>query len=756
MIELVEGKKHQVIKRDGRIDEYSNDKMYKVLLWAADGNEILARELLNAIELKVYDKISISKLFDEVVETCANLITDMFPIWDDVARNLFLQKIYKEMWGMRRNEYPYYGEVLKKGVQYGVYDREIVDTFSAQEVEELNSYLEPSRDKDLDYLGLRVFIDKQSKKYTPTKVLELPQHGFMRLALFAFWDEPKDIRMELIRDRYNDLSSLLYSEASPKWMNSLSYDPQMASCVVSKMPDTSWGINRTLSNLGLFSKHGGGLATDLSSLRSTNSKIGKAGKSSGPVPFVKLIESMVAAYNQNGSRPGALAAYFPWWHYDTPDLIELKEEGGTEDRRARKLQYGVKWNNLFTRRIIEERDITLFDPKETPELLETWGPEFEMWYAHYESKVGIKKKVISANELAFSIAKQRIETGNIYIFFEENVQNQNNFNDKIYSSNLCAEIMLSTKPVHQGKEVLTKDLSSGITKINEEYDPGLIALCNLSSINLMKWKELSAKRKAEMTYNLLRASDNLIDYGFYPAKEGEIFNRNYRAIGVGITNYAQFLASAGLKFSDKRALSETNAVMEDIYWYLMNASISLAEERGRFEYFNNTKYAKGIFTHEMYQGSYNYKTTKDWDGLRKRLLASGARFATVMAIAPTATSSLILKSTEGSEPVRKLVSMKTGTYSCKQLAPNIKTLRADYDIAWDIASSDMINLASVRQRWIDQSQSFSLYYKDRNDSAAEVLGDILMAEKEGVKSLYYAHSPKEDDELDEACESCSA
>lgn len=437
MIELVEGRKHNVIKRKGHLEEYKDEKMYQVLLWASNNNKILAQELLNAIELKVYDKISISKLFDEVIETAANLITDMYPIWDTVARNLYLQKIYKELWDMKRDDYPYYGEVLKKGVQYGVYDRNIIDSFEAQEIEELSSCIVPSRDKDLDYLGLRVFIDKQSKKYTTTKVLELPQHGFMRLALFAFWDEPKHIRIQLIKDRYDFLSGLYYSEASPKWMNSLSYDPQMASCVVSKIPDNSWGINKTISNLGLFSKHGGGLATDISSLRSTNSKIGKAGKSSGPVPFVKLIESMVGAYNQNGSRPGALAAYFSWWHYDAPDLIELKEEGGTEDRRARKLQYGVKWNKIFTRRILNNENITLFDPKETPELLETWGAEFDKWYEYYENKAGIRKKVIKATDLAFSIAKQRMETGNVYLFFEENVQNQNNFNDKIYSSNLC-------------------------------------------------------------------------------------------------------------------------------------------------------------------------------------------------------------------------------------------------------------------------------------------------------------------------------
>jgi len=422
MIELVEGRKHLVIKRSGITEQYQNDKMYQVLLWACDGNEILAKELLKDIELKVFDKISIAKLFDEVIETAANKISDMFPIWDAVAKKLFLQKLYKEAWGIKRSEYPYYGEVLKKGVQYGVYDRSVIESFEPQEIEEINSYLKPERDFDLDYLGLRVFADKQSKKYTATKLLELPQHGFMRLALFAFWKEPKEVRLNLIKDRYDQLSQFMYSEATPKWINSLAYDPQMASCVVARVPDTSWGINKTISNLGLFSKHGGGLSTDITPVRSTGSKIGKSGKSSGPIPFIKLVESMVSAYNQNGARPGACSVYFSWWHYDAPEMIELKEEGGTEDRRARKLQYGIKWNKLFTQRIINDQEITLFDPKDTPELLNTHGKEFEAWYVHYEGKSNIKKKKMQAIDLAYKIAKQRIETGNLYLFFEESVQ----------------------------------------------------------------------------------------------------------------------------------------------------------------------------------------------------------------------------------------------------------------------------------------------------------------------------------------------
>ncbi len=457
MIELVEGKKHQIIKRDGRIETYNENKMYKVLLWATKDKEPLAKELLKDIEIKVHDKITIQKLFDEVIETAANKISNMYPIWDDVAKNLYLQKIYKETWQIKRDFYPYYGDVLKKGVQYGIYDKNIIDSFTVEEIQDLNHIIKPERDFDLDYLGLRVFMDKYSLNYTQTKNLELPQHGFMRLAIFSFWKDKN--RIKLIEKRYNDLSKRYYSEATPKWLNSLTLNPQMASCVVSKMPDDSWGINKTASNLGIFSKYGGGLATDVSSLRASGSKIRKSGESSGPVAFIKLIESMVSAYDQLGKRAGACAIYFSWWHFDTPDMIELKEEGGTEDRRARKLQYGVKWNKLFTERIKNNEEITLFDPKETPELLETHGEEFNKWYRYYEGKK-VKKRKMQAIDLAFQIVKQRIETGNIYIFFEENVQEQNNFDERINSSNLCVSgdtIIQTTQGKMRMDEVIFKE-----------------------------------------------------------------------------------------------------------------------------------------------------------------------------------------------------------------------------------------------------------------------------------------------------------
>ena len=339
--------------------------------------------------------------------------------------------------------------------------------------------------------------------------------------------------------------------------------------------------------------------------------------------------------------------------------------------------------------------------------------------------------------------------------FDITVEDNHNF----YANNIlvhnCNEIYLPTKAPVVKDSYLNQNLSTNDVTLVEESEPGLIALCNLSSINLINWMNMDYNTRDKVSYNLLRASDNLIDYAFYPAKEGEIFNRNYRAIGVGVTNYAQFLAIQDISWEDKKALKVTNDIMESIYWHLMRANIKLAQERGRFEEFYNTKYANGELTFDNYQGPYNFPLNYDWDALKEEMAKSGTRFSTLMSIAPTASSSLIMNSTEGIEPVRKLVSLKTGTYTCKQLVPNLRELRDKYDISWNINVDSMTNLASVRQRWIDQGQSYSTYYKDRNGSATEVLRDILYADKQGLKGMYYAHSPKEDGSDEEECESCS-
>ena len=696
-------------------------------------------------------------MFDEVIDVTANLADRMYPEFDTIAKNLFIQKIYKEIWGIKRNEYPPYIDVIKKGLQYGVYDKEILDTFSLSEIEELGNYIKQERDFNIgSYLGITVFMSKYSLKYTKNKNLELPQHTFMRIAINAFWKE-KENRLEKIKTFYDMLSNFYFTRATPYYLNSLTPNRMLASCVLTAMEDDSFSINQTCHNIGIYSKFGGGTACDVSPIRSVGAVVAKRGKSSGKIPFIKMIESVITSFNQLGSRPGACCVYFNWWDYEVEDLLMLKDEGGTEDKRARKLQFAVKINKTFIERVLNDEEIVLLDPKDARGLLEATGEEFDELYKEYEQKGGIRKKRVKAREIAYLIAKIRNETGNLYIFFDDNANNQTPFNEYINSSNLCTEIFLPSRgPVLIDNDIVEK-WSDNKPLISTTHD-GLISLCNLSSITITEWTKLSDKKKENVTYMLLRAHDNEIDTATYPVKEGEIGNKLNRPIGIGVSSLAVHFAKNGIKFSDEdKALKEMFNVMEDITWNIYNASNKLAQERGKFKTFEETKWAKGWLPIDEFKELFEKYATDEqkvrWEELRNNIKKFGLRFVTHIAIAPTATSSLILpEGSEGIEPVKQLIATKTGTYTCKQFVPNIRKWGLNYEIAWDIPNEKLLKLAQIRQIFIDQGQSINTYTKNPH-SAYETFKDIVKAERLGLKSLYYLNMPKGEIEVCENCQS---
>jgi len=720
LIELVNDKQHLVIKRDGRLEPYNYMKLYNVILWAYEGNTILADALMSALDIKIYNRIPITVLFDEVIDTVSNFITLITPIHEGAAKRLYLLKMYKDLYNMTRNQYPSYSTVLENLID----NNKIINVFdilSNEEVEELNNAIKPERDLDSTYLGLNLYFDKYSLKIN-NKPVELLQHGFMRLAIQGFLYEDKEVRVPLIIQRYNDLSTFVYTEATPKWLNSLTKSPQMASCCLHQMGDNSESINKVIGDIGQYSRHGGGNAVDVSSLRMKGSTIGIAGKSSGPIPFIQKVESSVVAFNQLGARPGACVVTFPWWHSDALEMLELKDEGGNESKRARKLQYSIKINKLFLERVRQNKDITLFDPKDAKELLKHHGSKFNEIYEELEAK-GVGIKTISAVSLMYNITKIMAETGNLYIFFDENANENSPFKEKITQSNLCQEIMLPTKEGKFIKDTLNYNVSNGTYNVTSQYSAGLLALCNLSSINVAKWDTMSDTEKEASAYNLLRASDNLIDWQHYPVKDGEMFNRHYRAIGIGQNNLAYHFAKKGIKFSDKEALEEMKKLSISMKKVFTGKSAQLAKERGNFPFYHKTN------------------------------LNKPSRFATLFAIAPTATSSIIIGATEGIEPIVNYISEKTGTYSNKQLAPELSKLRSNYELAFDIPTKCLYDLAAIRQKYLlDQGQSVNTYIAN-TDSAYEIADYIMYADKIKLKSLYYLQSKNSNVEV---CESCAS
>jgi len=621
---------------------------------------------------------------------------------------------------MRRNQYPQYRDVLNNLIDNNKI-LDITSILSEEEIYRLGKAIVPERDLDSTYLGLNLFFDKYSFKVNGSPV-ELLQHGFMRLAIQGFLYEDESVRVDYIIQRYNDLSTFVYTEATPKWLNSLTPDAQMASCCLHQMADNSESINKVISDIGQYSRYGGGNAVDVSSIRMRRSSIGRAGQSSGPTPTIQHVEGAITLYNQLGARPGACVVTFQWWHADVFELLELKDEGGNESKRARKLQYSIKLNRIFLRRIENGEDITLFDPKVASTLLGLYGKDFDEEYERLE-RDGKGETVIPAADLAYIIAKIRAETGTLYIFFDENSNEQSPFNQKIHQSNLCQEIHLPTVAAEYIEETLTLDLSNQTYETSIRSKAGLLALCNLSSINVAKWDEMSDSEKQTSAYCLLRASDNLIDWQYYPVKDGEMFNRNYRAIGIGQNNLAFHFASKGIKYASTEALEEMEILSKSMHKYFTDASEKLAQERGNFPFFSRTN------------------------------LTRPSRFSTIFAIAPTATSSIIIGATEGIEPVVKLIAEKTGTYSNKQLAPDLARLRGQYELAFDIPTKALYDLAAVRQKYLlDQGQSINTYITNTN-SAYEIISEIIYAEEVGLKSLYYLQSQNSEVEI---CESCAS
>jgi ribonucleoside-diphosphate reductase alpha chain len=756
-IEKVKGKEHLIIKRDGRTQKYTQSKMKKVCMWACNGNETLVKDLLDSFDIKIHNKIRIEILYDALIATAASKISPMFPIWDEIARNLLLLKFHKDVWKLNAGTYPEYEEVVATGIKYGVYSKEVFDSFTDFEIKELGNMINPKYDLKFTYKGLFLQSNKNCLNYTKTKKLELPQHSYLRSAIFKFYKDTN--RMERIKEDYLDYALHRKTRSTPDSVNSGTNNPQLASCVLNTIDDDTWNITDTMANMAQYSKFSGGLALDVSTLRSSGSTVkGNRGQSSGPVPFIKAVEGIVTSFDQGGTRSGAAVITYPFWHYDVENMIPLKDNGGSEDKRARHLQYSMRIQNILVKRVMNNEDITLFDPNEVPKLENAYGDDFDTLYEEYEKKGGIKRKTIKAQDLFYKYLKYRQETGNLYATFLDNINLQNMTNRWVGSSNLCQEITIPSRASKlTSHEILYKEDGKGVIKT--EKTAGEIGLCNLVSVNLLEYYKMTRKEKKSFIYNLCRGMDNVIDYQFYPVKEGKHSNINERPIGIGVLNFTALLAYLQVKITDEDALKISHEVFEMLSYDILEASNMLAEERGFYKGFRQSNWRNGLpidFSILNNQESeLNFPLLENWDLLRKKINRTGVRFSLHMAIAPTATSGKVLNATESIEPVMDLFYIEEGTVSLPTLAYNIKEFRNFYVNSYDVPNIQLIKLAAIRQKFLDQSQSTNLYYRKPN-SAKELAFHTFYAMKLGIKTLYYLKTPKGELEKSEyVCESCT-
>ncbi len=756
-----------VTKRDGSNQPFDLDKVHKVLEWAV---EDITGVSMSEIELKaniqLYDKIPAYDIHELLIKSAAELISEQTPNYQFVAARLVSYKLRKEAYG----EYsvPPLTQIIEDNIERGVYDSEIVQLYSENEIVELSNYIKHERDDTFTYAGMEQFRGKYLVQDRRTKeIYETPQVLYMMIAMTLFSNYKED-RLKYVKDYYDAISQFYISLPTPIMAGVRTPTRQFSSCVLIESGDSLDSINATSTSIVRYISKKAGIGVGAGSIRAIGAKIGDGSVvHTGLIPFLKYFQSAVKSCSQGGVRGGAATVYLPVWHYEFEDLVVLKNNKGTEETRVRHMDYAFQFNKLMYERLIEGGNITFFDPNDVPGLYETFFADqnkFKELYEKYERATSIRKKSLPALEVFQMFLTERKDTGRIYLMNVDHANKHGAFNEKvapIRMSNLCCEIDLPTKPL-------------------DAYDDsnGEISLCTLSAIN---WGLINEPSEFEKYCNLaVRALDELLDYQSYPIPAAERGTINRRPLGIGIINLAYFLAKRDLKY-DESAYETVDEYAEAWSYYLIKASADLAIEKGKIPLNHETKYARGKLPNDTYKRAINnltkHRERLPWPELRKQLIETGIRNSTLMALMPAETSAQISNSTNGIEPPRALVSYKQSKDGVMaQVVPGYHHLKNKYDLLWDQKSPQgYLAICGILQKYIDQGISVNTsynpeHYEDNKIPMSEMITDLVTAYKYGLKQLYYFNTydgagemePQHEEENpiqdipidDEDCEAC--
>ncbi len=746
--------KIKVTKRDGRLEPIDLEKIHRVIDWAAEGLENVS---VSQVELKshiqFYDGIRTRDIHETIIKAAADLISAETPDYQYLAARLAIFHLRKIAYG--EFEPPHLYSHVKTLTEAGKYDQHLMADYSEDEFNELNSYIDHNRDMNLAYAAVEQMMGKYLVQDRVTKqVYESPQFLYMLVGMCLFAGYAKRERLDYVKRFYDATSNFYISLPTPIMSGVRTPSRQFSSCVLIECGDSLDSINATTSAIVRYVSQRAGIGINAGAIRALGSPIrGGEAQHTGCIPFYKLFQTAVKCCSQGGVRGGAATLFYPIWHLEVESLLVLKNNRGVEDNRVRHMDYGVQLNKLMYTRLIKGEDITLFSPSDVPGLYEAFfadQDEFERLYTLYEADDSIRKRQVSARELFSLMLQERASTGRIYIQNVDHCNTHSPFDATvapIRQSNLCMEIALPTAP---------------LDNINDEN--GEIALCTLSAINLGKIENLSdIEEPAEL---IVRALDALLDYQDYPVAAAKKGSMNRRTLGVGVINYAYYLAKNGTRYSDAMALGLTHRTFEALQYYLLKASNKLAQEQGACPWFNQTTYSQGILPIDTYKSDLdaicNEPLHLDWESLRSDIKAHGLRNSTLSALMPSETSSQIANATNGIEPPRGLVSIKASKDGIlKQVVPEIERLSHQYELLWNIPDNNgYLRLVGIMQKFIDQSISANTNYDPAKFDGGKVpmkvlIQDLLTAYKFGVKTLYY-HNTRDgaDDaqnDLDDGC-----
>ena len=765
-----------IIKRNGRREPLDITKIQKYTSAAVQGlTNVSQSELEVDAQIQFRDGINSREIQETLIKTAVDKIDIDAPNWTFVAARLFLFDLYHRVNGF--TGYCKLEKYFEKGEKEG---RILLGLRDKYDLNDLDAYIDPDRDLQFNYLGIRTLYDRYLIKDRKGDPIELPQHMFMAIAMFLAQNEEN--RQGWAKKFYDMISKFEVMLATPTLSNARTTRHQLSSCYIGSTPDNIEGIFDSYKEMALLSKFGGGIGWDWTQVRSMGSFIdGHKNAAGGTVPFLKITNDIAVAVDQLGTRKGAIAVYLEPWHMDIIDFLDLKKNSGEERRRAHDLFPALWINDLFMKRVQEDGIWTTFDPLECKELSELHGEAFEKRYLALEQDENILKERLKAKDLWKKILTSYFETGSPFLCFKDNANkaNPNDHYGVIRSSNLCTEIFQNTQPNHyliklkfedgdfityEEEEIIKVD--SGIEKpakkvtaldsiggrqifiVEKEKVDGATAVCNLASVNLSR---INTKEDIDRIVPVaIRALDNVIDLNFYPLEKVKRTNLRSRSIGLGVMGESQMLAEAGISWGSQEHFDKIDEVMEAVSYNAIKASSALAVEKGAYPEFEGSKWSRGVLPMDHANAEVRnlvdrgglFASAYDWDSLRESVKNQGMRNGYLMAIAPTSSISILTGTTQAIEPVYKRKWYEENLSGLIPVcAPNLSPETwAYYTPAYDLDQTILVKAASIRQKWIDQGQSLNIFIT-LDKASGKYLNEIYMlAWRLGIKSTYYLRS----------------
>lgn len=722
-----------VIKSSGVSQSFDPQKIIKVLSWAAEGTSVDPYELYENIKSYLRDGMTTDDIQTIVIKAAANSISVEEPDYQYVAARCLMFALRKHVYG--QYEPRSFIDHISYCVNEGKYDPELLSKYSAEEITFLESKIKHERDMEFTYSGAMQLKEKYLvKDKTTGQIYETPQFAFMTIGMALHQDEPVDRLKHVIRF-YEAVSTRQISLPTPIMAGCRTPTRQFSSCVVIEAGDSLKSINKASASIVEYISKRAGIGINVGMIRAEGSKIGTGEvRHTGVIPFWKHFQTAVKSCSQGGIRGGAATAYYPIWHLEVENLLVLKNNKGVEENRIRHMDYGVQLNDLMMERFGKNDYITLFSPHEMGgELYYSYFKDqdrFRELYEAAEKDPNIRKKRIKARELFELLMTERSGTARIYVQFIDNTNNYTPFireKAPIRQSNLCCEIAIPTNDVNS--------------------PDAEIGLCTLSAFVLDNFDWQDQDKINELAEVQVRALDNLLDYQGYPVPEAEKAKKR-RNLGVGVTNYAAWLASNFASYEDANDL--THELFERLQYGLIKASIKLAKEKGPCEYYSDTRWSRGELPIDWYNKKIDQiaapKYVCDWSSVREDLKLFGIRNSTLSALMPCESSSQVSNSTNGIEPPRGPVSVKESKEgSFNQVVPNIEHNIDLYDYTWKLAkkgNKPYLTQVAIMLKWVCQSASANTYYDPQIFPKGKVpmsvmIDDMLYGWYYGIKNFYY-------------------